>query len=46
MILLEEMSEKGLLVIETFEIAIKTFAEAKERKKAVEIFEFMKFKVG
>ncbi|PSS08213.1 Pentatricopeptide repeat-containing protein [Actinidia chinensis var. chinensis] len=48
-ILLEEMGERGLLVIETFEIAIKTFAEAKERKKAVGIFELMKkykFKVG
>ncbi|KAL6973791.1 hypothetical protein U1Q18_027975 [Sarracenia purpurea var. burkii] len=47
--ILEEMGERRLLSIETFEIAIKTFAEAKERKKAVGIFELMKkykFKVG
>ncbi|XAR66707.1 hypothetical protein NMG60_11013021 [Bertholletia excelsa] len=46
---LEEMGERGLLTIETFEIAIKAFAEAQERKKAVGIFELMKkhkFKVG
>lgn len=40
--LLEEMGEKGLLTIETFSIAIKAFAEAKQRKKAVGIFDLMK----
>ncbi|GMY05236.1 pentatricopeptide repeat-containing protein At3g62470, mitochondrial-like [Fagus crenata] len=47
--MLEEMGEKGLLTMETFMIAIKTFAAGKERKKAVGIFELMKkyqFKVG
>ncbi|XP_062144843.1 pentatricopeptide repeat-containing protein At3g62470, mitochondrial-like [Alnus glutinosa] len=47
--MLEEMGEKGLLTIETFMIAIKSFAAAKERKKAVGTFELMKkykFKVG
>ncbi|XP_014500987.1 pentatricopeptide repeat-containing protein At5g14820, mitochondrial-like [Vigna radiata var. radiata] len=47
--LLEEMGEKGLLTMETFSIAIKAFAEAKQRKKAVGIFDLMKkhgFKVG
>lgn len=47
--MLEEMGERGLLTIETFEIAIKAFCEAKERRKAVGIFELMKkykFKVG
>nr|GLL27579.1 hypothetical protein DM860_000752 [Ipomoea trifida] len=39
---LEEMGEKGLLTIETFVIAMKAFAAAKERKKAVGIFELMK----
>ncbi|KAI4332518.1 hypothetical protein L6164_017420 [Bauhinia variegata] len=46
---LEEMGEKGHLTIETFSLAIKTFAAAKERKKAVGIFDLMKkhkFKVG
>ncbi|KAI3449995.1 hypothetical protein Pfo_006660 [Paulownia fortunei] len=46
---LEEMGEKGLLTIETFSICIKAFAAAKERKKAVGIFDLMKkykFKVG
>ncbi|KAL5581142.1 hypothetical protein UlMin_013584 [Ulmus minor] len=46
---LEEMGEKGLLTMETFMIAIKAFAAAKERKKAVGMFELMKkykFKVG
>ena len=46
---LEEMGEKGLLTMETFSIAIKAFAEAKQRKKAVGIFDLMKkygFKVG
>lgn len=48
-VLLEEIGEKGLLTIETFEISIKAFAEAKERRKAVGIFELMKkykFRVG
>ncbi|KAF7803279.1 pentatricopeptide repeat-containing protein [Senna tora] len=47
--MLEEMGEKGLLTMETFSIAIKAFAAAKERKKAVGIFDLMKkykFKVG
>ncbi|XP_057966676.1 pentatricopeptide repeat-containing protein At3g62470, mitochondrial-like isoform X2 [Malania oleifera] len=42
MALLEEMGEKGLLTMETFTIAIKAFAAARERKKAVGIFELMK----
>ncbi|KAF4363768.1 hypothetical protein F8388_000433 [Cannabis sativa] len=37
--MLEEMGEKGLLTMETFMIAIKAFASAKERKKAVEEFD-------
>uniref|UniRef100_A0A7N0VHD7 Pentatricopeptide repeat-containing protein n=1 Tax=Kalanchoe fedtschenkoi TaxID=63787 RepID=A0A7N0VHD7_KALFE len=47
--LLHEMGEKGLLTIETFSIAIKAFAAAKERKKAVGMFDLMrkyKFEVG
>ncbi|XP_027364848.1 pentatricopeptide repeat-containing protein At3g62470, mitochondrial-like [Abrus precatorius] len=40
--MLEEMGEKGLLTMETFSIAIKAFALAKERKKAVGIFDLMK----
>ncbi|XP_062081949.1 pentatricopeptide repeat-containing protein At3g62470, mitochondrial-like [Humulus lupulus] len=47
--MLEEMGGKGLLTMETFMIAIKAFASAKERKKAVGMFELMKkykFKVG
>ncbi|PON84166.1 Tetratricopeptide-like helical domain containing protein [Trema orientale] len=47
--MLDEMGEKGLLTMETFMIAIKAFASAKERKKAVGMFELMKkhkFKVG
>ncbi|KAJ1414150.1 Tetratricopeptide-like helical domain superfamily [Sesbania bispinosa] len=40
--MLEEMGEKGLLTMETFSIAIKVFASAKERKKAVGIFDLMK----
>ncbi|KAF3455089.1 hypothetical protein FNV43_RR05537 [Rhamnella rubrinervis] len=47
--MLEEMGERGLLTMETFMIAIKAFAAAKERKKAVGMFELMKkykFKVG
>ncbi|KAK6141686.1 hypothetical protein DH2020_024579 [Rehmannia glutinosa] len=46
---LEEMGERGLLTMETFSICIKAFAAAKERKKAVGIFDLMKkykFKVG
>lgn len=46
---LEEMGEKGILTIETFMISIRAFAAAKERKKAVGMFELMKkykFKVG
>ncbi|KAL1216202.1 Pentatricopeptide repeat-containing protein [Cardamine amara subsp. amara] len=46
---LEEMGEKGLLTMDTFTIAMKAFAAAKERKKAVGIFELMKkhkFKIG
>lgn len=46
---LEEMGEKDLLTMETFSICIKAFAAAKERKKAVEMFDLMKkyeFKVG
>ncbi|KAL3827772.1 hypothetical protein ACJIZ3_016574 [Penstemon smallii] len=39
---LEEMGEKGLLTIETFTTCIKAFASAKERKKAVGIFDLMK----
>ncbi|KAL6177066.1 hypothetical protein ACLB2K_053698 [Fragaria x ananassa] len=41
--LLEEIEVKGLLTMETFVIAIKAFAAAKERKKAVGIFELMKY---
>lgn len=47
--MLEEMGAKKLLTMETFTIAMKAFAAAKERKKAVGIFELMKkykFKVG
>nr|VDD58079.1 unnamed protein product [Brassica oleracea] len=47
--LLEEMGVKELLTMETFTIAMKAFAAAKERKKAVGIFELMKqykFKIG
>ncbi|XP_058780625.1 pentatricopeptide repeat-containing protein At3g62470, mitochondrial-like [Vicia villosa] len=43
--LLEEMGEKGFWTMETFAIAIKAFASAKERKKAVGIFDMMKFKI-
>ncbi|KFK35424.1 hypothetical protein AALP_AA5G282800 [Arabis alpina] len=46
---LEEMGAKGLLTMDTFTIAMKAFAAAKERKKAVGIFELMKkykFKIG
>lgn len=47
--LLEEMGEKGLLTMETFIICMKAFVAAKERKKAIGMFELMKkynFKVG
>ncbi|XP_065860344.1 pentatricopeptide repeat-containing protein At3g62470, mitochondrial-like isoform X2 [Euphorbia lathyris] len=47
--MLEEMGEKGLLTMDTFSIAMRAFAAAKERKKAVGIFELMKkhkYKVG
>lgn len=40
--MLEEMGRKGVLTMDTFVIAIKAFAVAKERKKAVGIFELMK----
>ncbi|RYQ83426.1 hypothetical protein Ahy_B10g102109 [Arachis hypogaea] len=40
--MLEEMGEKGLLTMETFSIAIKSFAASKERKKAVGVFDLMK----
>ncbi|VFQ97639.1 unnamed protein product [Cuscuta campestris] len=46
---LEEMGEKGLLTIETFAIAMRAFSAAKERKKAIGVFELMKkykFKAG
>ncbi|CAL0334712.1 unnamed protein product [Lupinus luteus] len=39
---LEEMGEKGFLTMDTFSIAIKAFSAAKERKKAVGIFDLMK----
>ncbi|OIV93794.1 hypothetical protein TanjilG_03757 [Lupinus angustifolius] len=39
---LEEMGEKGFLTMDTFSIAIKAFAAAKERKKAVGVFDLMK----
>ncbi|KAF8387741.1 hypothetical protein HHK36_026395 [Tetracentron sinense] len=48
-VMLEEMGKKGLLTIETFSIAIRAFAAAREMKKAVGIFELMKrhnFKAG
>ncbi|OMP04841.1 hypothetical protein COLO4_09255 [Corchorus olitorius] len=47
--MLEEMGAKGVLTMETFVISMKAFAAAKERKKAVGIFELMKkykYKVG
>lgn len=40
--MLDEMGAKGLLTVDTFVIAIQAFAGAKERKKAVGIFELMK----
>ncbi|KAL3511794.1 hypothetical protein ACH5RR_024511 [Cinchona calisaya] len=46
---LEEMGEKGLLTMETFIISMKAFVAAKERKKAIGMFELMKkynFRVG
>ncbi|KAL0371531.1 UNVERIFIED_CONTAM: Pentatricopeptide repeat-containing protein, mitochondrial, partial [Sesamum angustifolium] len=39
---LEEMGSKDLLTVETFSICIKAFAAAKERKKAVGMFDLMK----
>lgn len=47
--ILEEMGEKGELTLETFIISMKAFVAAKERKKALGIFELMKkynFKAG
>ena len=49
MSMLEEMGEKRLLTLDTFSIAMRAFAAAKERKKAVGIFELMKnhkYRVG
>jgi pentatricopeptide repeat protein len=40
--LMEEMGKMGsVLTIETFEIAIKAFAGAREMKKAVQMFDLM-----
>ncbi|OWM80063.1 hypothetical protein CDL15_Pgr010041 [Punica granatum] len=47
--MLEEMGEQRLLTMETFSIAIRAFAAAKERKKATGIFDLMKkhkYRVG
>lgn len=47
--MLEEMGEKGLLSVETFLICIKAFASARERRKAVGVFDLMKkyrFRIG
>ncbi|KAI4341659.1 hypothetical protein MLD38_026355 [Melastoma candidum] len=47
--LLEEMAEKRTLSMETSAIVIRAFAAAKERKKAVGVFDLMKrykFKIG
>ncbi|XP_058083023.1 pentatricopeptide repeat-containing protein At3g62470, mitochondrial-like [Magnolia sinica] len=47
--MLEDMGKKGLLTMDTFVIAIRAFAAAREMKKAVGIFELMKrydFKAG
>ncbi|CAN0896073.1 Pentatricopeptide repeat-containing protein At3g62470, mitochondrial [Linum grandiflorum] len=47
--MLEDMGEKGLLTMDTFLIAMRAFAAAKERKKAIGMFELMKkykFKLG
>ncbi|CAK7348413.1 unnamed protein product [Dovyalis caffra] len=49
MSMLEEMGEKRLLTLDTFSIAMRAFAVAKERKKAVGIFELTKkhkYKMG
>lgn len=49
MSVLEEMGEKGLLSMDTFSICIKDFAAAKDRKKAVGVFDLLKkykFKIG
>ncbi|KAL9227627.1 hypothetical protein vseg_003295 [Gypsophila vaccaria] len=40
--LLEEMGEKGVLNMNSFRIAVNSYAAGKERKKAVEVFELMK----
>ncbi|KAF9618211.1 hypothetical protein IFM89_000680 [Coptis chinensis] len=40
--MMEEMGKKGLLTMETFSIAIRSFAGAREMKKAIGIFELMK----
>ncbi|KAK8637719.1 hypothetical protein V6N13_136185 [Hibiscus sabdariffa] len=40
--MLEEMGARGVLTMDTFITAIKAFAAAKERKKAVGIFDLMK----
>ncbi|KAJ0111765.1 hypothetical protein Patl1_00896 [Pistacia atlantica] len=40
--MLEEMGTKNRLTVDTFKIAMNAFAAAKERKKAVAIFELMK----
>ncbi|KAF5190290.1 Pentatricopeptide repeat-containing protein [Thalictrum thalictroides] len=40
--MLEEMGNKGMLTLETFSIAIRCFAAAREMKKAVGVFELMK----
>lgn len=40
--MMEEMGKKGLLTVETFSIAIRAFASAREMKKAFGVFELMK----
>ncbi|KAL1812218.1 hypothetical protein ACET3Z_022283 [Daucus carota] len=40
--LLEEMGQKGVLNIETFQIAIQSFGASQERRKAVAMIELMK----
>lgn len=47
--LLNEMGDKHLLTLETFQICIKAFAGSQQRRKAVGMFDLMKkhnFKVG
>ncbi|KAJ8900416.1 hypothetical protein K2173_025193 [Erythroxylum novogranatense] len=41
---MEEMDVNRVSTIETFEIAMRAFAEAKKRKKAVGMFKLMKYK--